>query len=228
MAVKRIIPALLLLLFLKDSSAQQAPRSQDLPKFMGREITIVDPGQEADGFEPKGPASVCVEGPPQRQCYTTPRGFGNNPKVAVVQLQKDMSALFFSAGSGGVSGSLIHFALLRPGSGNDLQNLFGSDTSVSNQSQQAFWSDSTISEAQIFVTANYVWGPDEAHYGEHRYIISAYVRRPSSIVDDLYYYLEDRYMTVRRYDLDAGADILASEKQEILARLRRIKSEVKR
>jgi len=85
--------------------------------------------------------------------------------------------------------------------------------------------DFSISDAQIFVMANYVWGPDEAHYDNHRYIISAYVRKPSSILDDLYYYLEDRYMTVHKYDLDANADILGSEKQEILARLRRVKAE---
>ena len=40
-----------------------------------------------------------------------------------------------------------------------------------------------------------------------------------------YYYLEDRYMTIHKYDLDADANILASEKQEILARLRRVKAE---
>jgi hypothetical protein len=77
------------------------------------------------------------------------------------------------------------------------------------------------------VTADYVWGPDEAHYSKHRYIISAYVRKPSSYADGLFYYLEDRYMTVHRYDPVANTDILASEKQEILARLRRVRAETK-
>jgi len=89
------------------------------------------------------------------------------------------------------------------------------------------WNDSTISDAQIFVTADYVWGPDEGHIFEHRYIISLYVRKPSTMIDGLYYYLEDRYMTIRKYDLDANADILNSEKLEILARLHRIKAESK-
>lgn len=43
------------------------------------------------------------------------------------------------------------------------------------------------------------------------------------MIDDLAYYLEDRYMTAHKYD--ANADILASEKQEIIARLRRLKAE---
>jgi hypothetical protein len=138
-----------------------------------------------------------------------------------------MPALLFSAATGGVSGWTIHFALLRPGTGKDLEDLFIEDMSVSNQSRHAFWHDSAISDAQIFVTADYVWGPDESHYSEHRYIISAYVLKPSSILDDSYYYLEDRYMTVQKYDLEGKADVLASEKQEILARLRKVKAGAK-
>jgi len=41
----------------------------------------------------------------------------------------------------------------------------------------------------------------------------------------LYYYLDDRYMTTHAYDPDANDDILASEKQEILARLNRVKTD---
>ena len=106
-----------------------------------------------------------------------------------------------------------------------MENLFPLDLSVSNQSEHVFWNDSTISSAPIFLTADYVWGPDESHYERHRYIISAYVWRSNSIVGDLSYYLEDRYMTVRNYDLDANEDVLSSEKQEILARLKRVKTE---
>ena len=89
-----------------------------------------------------------------------------------------------------------------PGMGKDLANSFWVDPSVSNQSQNAFWNESTISDALIFGTADYIWKPDEGHYGEHRYIVSAYVLKPSTMVDD-YYYLEDRYMTAHKYDLEA-------------------------
>jgi len=220
MAVKILIPAVLLFL------TSRAP-SQNLPKFMGRDVTITEP-ELKDEFFPKGSASVCIEGPPQRQCYTAPRDFGRSPTVTVVQLEKNKPGLLFSAESGGVSGWEIHFALLLPGTGKDLQNVLLSDPTVSNQSQHAFWSDSTISESPIFLTAEYVFGADDGHYGEHRYVISAYVMRRSSIVDDPAYYLEDRYMTVRKYDLDANTDILTSEKREILARLARVKTESKR
>lgn len=223
-----ILVGLLLLGSNSPGVAVQSVRSANgLPKFMGREVTIIKPEREDDYF-PKGPASVCIEGPPQRQCYTAPKEFGNNPTtVALVQFEKDTSALLFSAATGGVSGWGVHFALLRPGTSKNLQDFFFDDMSISNQGQHALWNEPEISATPIFVTAEYVQGPDESHYGKHRYMVSAYVLRSSSLVDNLYYWLEDRYLTVRKYDLDANDDILASEKQEILARLRRIKADAR-
>jgi hypothetical protein len=199
--------------------------NHDIPRFLGRAVTITEPESDPDGYFPKGPASVCLEGPPQRQCYTAPKEFGRIPKVSIVQLQKDMPALFFSVASGGVSGWAMHFALLRPREGTDLEDLFLSDTSISNQGESAFWSDPGISGAQFFVTADYVWGPGESHYSPHRYIISAYVQKRSSDFEGSHYYLEDRYMTTRSYDQDAGDHVLASEKPELAVRLRRLKLE---
>jgi hypothetical protein len=206
---------------LMTTGAQTVRRTPDVPKFMGREVTIMEPEIE-DGMFPKGPATLCVEGPPTRQCYTAPKDFGRNAQVVVVQLQKDTPALLFSVENGGVSGWSIRFALLVPGAGSDLQDLFLSDMSFANQSQHSIWNERAISDLPIFVVADYVWGPDEGHYGEHRYIISAYFPALSPTDESFNYYLQDRYMTTRKYDLDAGADLLASEKPEILARLKRV------
>lgn len=156
---------------------------------------------------------------------TAPEAFGNDPKVALVELGKNEYALLFSAASGGVSGWQIYFALLCPGKGRNLDDLFLSGISVSNQNQHAFWNDPEISEAPIFLTADFVWGPDEGHYGDHRYIISAYVRMPSSLLGGSYYQLGDGYMTIHKYDLEANAGILTSEKQEIITRLKRVRAE---
>lgn len=203
-------------------------QSPAIPKYMGRQVTVTDPGTDADGFFPKGPASICIEGPPQRQCYTMPNNFGRFPSAEPIQVRKDMPALFFSAASGGVSGFEIHFALLQPGPGKNLEDLFFPGISVSNQSQAEFWDDPTISDAKIFVTAEYVWGPEESHYSDHRYIVSAYVLKYSSLTEDRAYYLEDRYMTAHKYDRDGKADdVLASEKPEIINRLRRLTAEPK-
>jgi hypothetical protein len=205
------------------ASAVAQPRASGTPpRFDGKAVTITEPETDLDGLYPKGPASVCLEAQ-QRQCYTAPEGFGRFPDVKVVQLKKDLPALLFSAASGGVSGFRIHFALLRPGDGKDLQNLFIPDVTVSSQSQSDFWNDPTSSDAQFFVTADNVWGRDESHFSPHRYIVSAYTRQRSQELDDFYYYLEDRYMTARSYDGEAGADVLAAERPEIIARLRRLK-----
>ncbi len=219
----RVIVIPVALLFHCGSVIAQSGRARAVATFNGRTVTIAEPETDEDGYFPKGPASVCIEAPPQKQCYTAPEDFGRDPRVEVVQLNNGRAALFFSAASGGVSGLVIHFALLRPGTGNLLQNLFRSDPSVSNQSQTAFWTDAGISDAPFFVTADYIWGPDQAHSSPHRFLISAYVQRHSIDLEGDYFYLQDRYMTVRAYDWDADEDILGGEKPEILARLLRIK-----
>lgn len=197
-------------------------RAQAPLKFMGRDVTVTHPGAEdKDGLSPKGPASVCLGGAP-RQCYTMPDTNGGGPQAQVVAVAKDAPALLFTAASVGVSGSSIHFALLRPGPRKDLEDLFLSSIDLSNQSQHAFWNEPSISDAKIFVTADFEWGPDEAHHSPHRYIISSYLLMRSSLLDGRFYYLQDRYMTARQYDY-SSEDILAAEKQEILARLLRVK-----
>ncbi len=208
---------LILLTFLLTLGAS----GQSLPKFMGRQVTTIKPEME-DDYYPKGPATVCVEGPPQRQCYIAPKEFGRNPQISVVQLAKGTPALFFSVESGGVSGFGIHFALLRTGTEKDLEDAFPYIV-LSNQSQHGFWSEPSISASPIFLTADIAQGSDQTHYGEHRYVVSSYTRTSPPYDDDIYL-LEDQFMTIRKYDPFANADILASEKQEILARLRRVKA----
>jgi len=68
----------------------------------------------------------------------------------------------------GISGSLVHFALLRPITEKDLRNEFFSDVQASSQSKHGFLKEPSISDAPMFVTADYVYGPDESHYSPHR------------------------------------------------------------
>jgi len=195
---------------------------------MGREVTLVAPKLDDDQFfdERTGRASVCIEGPPERQCYTAPEKFGRFLTVDVVELQRNLPALLFSASTNGVSGFEIHFALLRPQPGSELQDLFAPNVEISSQNQHAFIKYPIFSAAKIFVTADYVWGRDESHFSPHRFLVSVYALRPS-LEGDNHYYLEDQYMTSRKYALDATLpeDILAAEKPEILVRLRRVKAE---
>src|ERR1700674_2949093 len=203
--------------------------------YLGRQVTVVDPGTEdPDGFFPKGEAKVCVKGQQEKDCYTAPKGIGLTPSLFVAELHKGVSALFFEAASGGVSGFALQFALLKfcdrdrfPGCRVDeLKNLLPYELGVSNQSQHAWWELPEISDSKVFLTADFVWGPREAHYSDHRYIVSVYVRRPDDF-DELSYYLVDQFMTVRSYSYkDTGEldDVLGAEEQEILTRLKRVKA----
>ncbi len=190
--------------------------AQTVPKFMGREVVVDGPERESDSGPAASPAKLCLEGPPQEQCYAAPKDFGWSPRVEVVQFAKDRSALLFSASTGGVSGRGIHYALLAPDSGNELDDLFLGGVSISNQGRTAFWSEPDLSDTKIFVTADFVWGAGEGHYGDHRFTMSAYLWTGS------YYSLADRYITSGWYSEAANDDILGSEKAEILARLKKV------
>ncbi len=174
-----------------------------------------------DGFDAKGEASICLEAPPLRQCYTAPAGHGRSPAASVIQVDSTTAAILFTVASGGVSSVNIAIALLVPGKGASLEDLFLGQVSLSNQSDLAFWSERSISDALIFVTAEYVLGRSESHYGDHRYMISAYLFMPSSDFIPADYYRQDRYLTTRAYPSEFK--VLDGERAEILARLGRLK-----
>lgn len=91
------------------------------------------------------------------------------------------------------------------------------------RSKDEFRTDPTISEAKVFVTADHTWGPDESHYGDRRYFISADApQSPTEVIESRRYHLEDRYMTVRKYDLEGRNP--ECRKAGFLARLRRVKA----
>ncbi len=177
--------------------------------------------------EPKAdsgaPASICVDWPEQRQCYTTPQGYARSPQASSVQISKDLDALLFSAATGIGSDYGIHLALLTKGAGRELQDLFFATIEASDQSRHALWNEPSISDSRLFVLADFVWGPNEATHAPHRYVISTYWRKSTQAFDTAHYYLADRYMTAQKYDPQSKVDILGAEKAEILNRLSRVK-----
>ncbi len=76
----------------------------------------------------------------------------------------------------------------------------------------------------VFVTADFIWDALEAHYGNHRYTIRAYVFDPSSAKYRrvLQYETARKYrsadMTDDRQQLDS-VHVLGPEREEILKRL---------
>ena len=190
-------------------------------QFQGRNVVLTEGATDASGA--LAPASVCVEWEEQAQCYRTPQGYGRSPDATVVPISKDLQALLFSVATSGTTDYGIHLALLTKGAGRELQDLFFATIEASNQSAHALWTEPSLSNSQIFILADYVWGPGESTHEPHRYLISAYVRKSTAAFDSPHYYLQDRYMTARKYDPEKRQDILAAEKAEILARLARIK-----
>ena len=77
--------------------------------------------------------------------------------------------------------------------------------------------------ALIFVTADFVWGPDEAHYESHRYMVSACVYKHAALTDYESYFLEDRYMTAKKYNSEAGQDEVVAS---IVRALKKYRDEV--
>jgi hypothetical protein len=209
--------------------AQPSPaETKTMGTFEGRPIVVSTPASDNMGFHPLGRTTLCVEGPPRRQCYQSPEGYGFQPQVKLIVLGKGQPAIFFTVVSGGVSQSEVHLALLRPGRDADLANWFFSDPSVTNFGQYEFWTLPALSAAPILLTAEYELGPSQSSLSPHRYIISACVLRGSDTFPQGRYHLEDRFMTRRLYDrLGGNQDILAAEKAEILARLKKVAAEVK-
>jgi len=229
----QIIPLALMAFAASCLYGQTAPK-QTVIQFMGRTVRLTGGKLDGDGF-PEGPAQVCFDSAPKPQCYVSPGFHGLSPKLTPTNLGLTRSALLFSAVAwAGGSGASTHFALLHLNEDGRMDNLFPDDISLSGISAHAFWTEASLSDAPIFVTADYVWGPSESHFDYHRFIVSAYVLklREPAFSDSFTYSLDDRYMTVRKYpsldDEKNKVDILGSEKPEIIARLKRVKAEAER
>jgi hypothetical protein len=213
----------------------QTPAEQVVMEFQGHKVTLMMPSLDANGFAEES-AKVCLDATPKLQCYTPPAKdfpIGLSPELTPMDLGRGRSALLFSVlGNWGGPGSVTHLALLRPGSGRDLQSLLPPNIMLSGISEHTFWADPSISDAPILLTADFEWSPDEARFDEHRFLISAYLMRSilPGAADLFTYALEDRYLTVRKYVTpdSTKAAILAAEKSEILARLKRVKAEEER
>lgn len=209
----------------------QTEAKQTVTEFMGQRVMLFAPAVDEFGI-PQAPARVCFEG--GGRCFQFPRPdppfppVGFAPEMTPIQIGKAGPALFFAATSyAGGSGGTVYLTLLRSGTGNEVDHsLLPDGLTLSMQSEHAFWSDPVVSSAPVFVTADYVWGIGECHICDHRFTISTYVLRPPmpDFTDDYTYDLADQYLTVRKYH----NRVLASEKPEILARLKRVKAEEER
>jgi hypothetical protein len=105
--------------------------------------------------------------------------FGLHPKAERIPLASGGSLVFFFANTGGGSGSTDRYALLQYERDGSLRDLLPAIT-LTNQSDHALWDVPTVSDMPLLVTADYLWGAMEAHYGAHFYEIRAYRYDPAT------------------------------------------------
>ncbi|MGA3370975.1 MAG: hypothetical protein ABSC48_04360 [Terracidiphilus sp.] len=227
MRVKRTVPLIIFVLLttctLVKGQTSHAPRSQPFPHFTQKEGQL-----DAEGFPTSG-ATLCVLAKPDT-CFVMPSKqedkdltyeFGLEPHSERLPLADGGSWVFFTAMfSGGGSGTLTRFAVLRYTSEGKIVNLLPW-VGVTNVSQYAMWNLPQSSTYPVLVLADFVWGKGETHFDSHFYTVEIWIY--DSNTDK--YVKAFEYKTSKKY---GGGDsspirVLAPERDEILRRLKSMK-----
>jgi hypothetical protein len=217
--------ASLILLGLMGSGAQcfSQVESTDFPRY-----TQAQGGLDGDGFPVSG-AKLCLL-QQKDVCFRMPAhtlespasvtyDFGLDPRSERLTLRNGGSWVFFSATfSAGGSGTLERIAVLRYERDGSIKNLMPY-VAVTDVSQRAMWNLPDVSPFPVFVDADFIWGKDEPHFGDHFYRVEAWRYDPAQNQ----YVKAIEYKTAQRYDGgDAGpVRVLPKERDELLRRLAR-------
>ena len=204
---------------LANGQALSTPLSRPFPHFTQKE------GQsDAEGFPTSG-ATLCVLGRPDL-CFEMPLKqedknltyeFGLEPHSERLPLADGGSWVFFTAMfSGGGSGTLTRFAVLRYTPEGKIENLLPW-VGVTNVSQYAMWNLPEVSLYPVLVFADFVWGEGEIHFGSHYYTVEAWKFDPK--ID--HYSKVFEYRTAQKYSGgdDVRIRVLGPERQQIIRRL---------
>ena len=184
---------------------------------------------DADGMPLTG-ATLCLQSVPA-VCFQMPAShngdvtyeFGLDPHAKLLPWRDRNSVLLFdSMFSGGGSGTLTRYAVLREDCAGPVTHLTNvlPYVALTNNSDHAVWNESEISPYPLLVTADFIWDFDagETHFSQHRFTIAAWRYNPAKDV----YVLALSYKTAKKYDgLDASdsINVIAPERPEILRRL---------
>ncbi|KWZ31438.1 hypothetical protein [Burkholderia anthina] len=202
------------------ASVHAAPGEPAFPRFTQTEGKL-----DADGLPVSGvklcalpDRAPCFEMPPAPLPHSSKEWyqFGLNPRSERLPIASGGSWVFFSGMfSGGGSGMLERVAVLRVGANGKIENLMPTVTQT-EMADRAMWSLPQVSPYPLFVRADYVWGKDENHFGQHFFEVDAWMFDPAANQ----YVKRFSYRTSKRYDRGEGADhVLTAERPEILRRL---------
>ena len=123
--------------------------------------------------------------------------------------------MLFNANCGGGSGSADRYVLLRSEPDGQLKNLLP-EIVVSNQADVATWDLPIVSPMPVFVTADFLWGPNEGHYSSHFFEVRMYVY--DGAADR--YKLRHKYQTAHKYpgidNWEQAPEVLEKERVKII------------
>jgi hypothetical protein len=204
---------------LSAGQASAAPRSRPFPHFTQKEGKL-----DADGLPTSGATlcvfdgrNVCFEMPPKEGSKNLTYEFGLEPHSERLPLADGSSWVFFTAMfSGGGSGTLTRFAVLRYSYDGKIENLLPW-VGVTNVSQYAMWSLPEVSPYPMLILADFVWGKGESHFDRHFYNVSVWKFDPKFD----HYFQAIEYRTAQKYSSgdDDRIRVLGLERQEITRRL---------
>jgi hypothetical protein len=186
----------------------------------------ISEGKLDPGGLPLTGATMCLEGP-LKSCYKMPElkndsatyQFGLEPHAKPLpQAQSETWFLFDAMFSGGGSGTLTRYAILRIEDGN-LVNLLP-EVSLTNAGEQTIWINPKLSPYPIFVTADFDWDmvAGETHFARHHFFVSVWLLDPKRTL----YTKVLTYRTAKKYDSLDNTDtisVITPEHAEILRRL---------
>jgi hypothetical protein len=182
-------------------------------------VEVTKGSVDEDGVS-TGPASVCLVSKASRECYTPPKHdppYGLRAEASMVPLREGFDALLFKADAWAGGSGILRTMSLLVGRGGSLANLLP-DIALTNQSEYRLLKETAISDTALFVTADYVWGDGESHFGRHRYRVTVY----SFSKESQCYTVRDEYVTLKRYaglDQRGSISVIEPERHEILTRL---------
>jgi hypothetical protein len=144
-----------------------------------------------------------------------PPVFGLRPSAQRIKLSAGGSLVLFHAYTRGGSGSTEMYVLLHSDPDGRLRNT-SPKVFVSNLGDVAMWDLPTVSPVPVLVTADFIWGDGEAHYGDHFFEVRMYVYDAASDR----YKLRHTYRTAHKYpgidNWESQPEVLEGERSRII------------
>ena len=208
--------SLLLLIFLPPlfALAQLSAllRAEKAPSTTARPVRYTIHQGVGNLMEEKG-ARVCFVHKNGERCWEAGDGI-SEVTAKPIDLLSGRRLLLVTALSMGGSDGTIFLALLDEQNQRPVNLLPSAEISSANEGQWDCWQLEDVSQMPVILTADPVWGDEETRASAHLYKIKAYTYDVaiSKYIQKLEYKSREKY--------SGGKDVIAMEKQTVIARLK--------